>query len=160
MTKASLLKNIRTFGVLSIGGGLPKVLHDGHFGYVRLRDTFYVVNINLDTMVYLASMSGVESFLFCVPGQRDNMTFHKYEPADKTQPYHKKYNPYRNTDNKSTADADYIKTIPWDSLREADRRIAANLLLMGVAETLIESTMNQIGQYPWYVRQKLYYGLY
>ena len=160
MTQNSLLKHIRTFGVLSSGGGLPKALHDGHFGKGRLGDTYYVVNVNPDTMVYLASMSGVESFLFYEPGQRDDMTCHKYELTDKTQLYHKKYNPYRNTDNKSAADADDIKAIPWDSLREADRRIAANLMRMGVSETLIESTMNQIGQYPWYVRQKLYYGLY
>lgn len=77
MTRLPTFVNIRTFGVLSSGGGgLPKVLHDGHYGNVRLRDTFYVVNINPDTMVHLASRAGVELI------ERDGLQYRRESHAD------------------------------------------------------------------------------
>lgn len=164
------MKNIKTFGVLSkLSDNIILSVKSGHY----ICNDNFIFNISLDTLIYYAGLYQQTSFFYCE--LKDNKVIsHYYEKEDKTKPYNKNTNPYilikssdeyidaSDADDYSEIGGKFKYTIPLKYFEDINNKISDNLMSLNEKydkDDIILKSINCVGQWPWYLRQKLYKSL-
>lgn len=164
------MRNIKTFGILlNISNDITSSLKSGHY---ICKDNL-VFNISLNTLIYYAGLYQQRSFFYCE--LKDNKVIsHYYEKEDVTKPYNKNTNPYiliessdeyidaSDADEYSELGGKFKYTIPLKYFENIDNKISDNLKILDERynpDTIIQQSINCVGQWPWYIRQKIYKSL-
>ena len=163
---------------------LADSLKSAHYGFVKQKGHFggndeysyFVFNIRLETLMYYAGQYEQTSFFFvrlidADDGKQVESSY--YEKSDKAAPYDKTNNPYvlierttewlgqRDSSDYSELGGRFKYIIPLKCFEEVNAQIEQNKKLFEEKdrETIIDFTMNRVGQTPWNYRGKLYKGL-
>lgn len=148
------------------------VKQKGHFGGNN-EYSYFIFNISLDTLIYYAGLYQQTSFFYCE--LKDNKVIsHYYEKEDTTKPYNKITNPYvliessdeyidaSNEEDYSEIGGKFRYTIPLKYFEDIDNKISDNLKRLDeryTPDTIIQQSIECVGQHSWYLRQKIYKGI-
>lgn len=160
-------------------------LKSAHYGFVKQKGHFggndeysyFIFNIRLETLMYYAGQYEQTSFFFGQLIDSDNGKQVKssyYEKSNKNAPYDKMNNPYvlieTSTEWLDQSDSsDYSELggrfkyiIPLKCFEDVNTQIEQNKKLFEEKDrdSIIDFTMNRVGQTPWLYRGKLYKGLF
>ena len=188
--------NIKTFGIVTAENAdsqeqprsvnkknmknISDTLKSAHYAFVRQKGHFggndewsyYIFNINLNTLAYYAGMYEQTSFIFSEIKDNEVIS-HYYEKQDKKAPYNKKGNPYilkdtangyidaTDAENYSEIGGKFRYSIPFSIFKSVNEKIEENLSFINEdKEFAIDFGMNRVGMPPMFMRQRIYKGLY
>lgn len=160
---------------------LSNSLKSAHYVFVKQKGRFggnneysyFIFNISLDTLIYYAGLYQQRSFFYCEL-KNNKVISHYYEKEDTTLPYDKKNNPYvliessdeyidaSDADEYSELGEKFKYTIPLKYFESINNKISDNLKRLDERynpNTIIQQSIECVGQWSWYLRQKLYNGI-